>query len=387
MGFLSGVFNFLDGLGESSNSNSKWQDKSSEKLEMRVHKEASETIGDLYRLSIKGNPQIHLSGQIVAIVKLTDAASNSPIISTLESQQEEGSVVFEHVITLGELKGKYFRDWAQISTIIPSVLVGPYKGTRKLTALVVLCLEGHTVDFENGSLPAGQSQKSLAFFSHDFHLPLKTVGYLEADSERIDVQKAAIKLAVSIALADGSLDQSEGNTIKSWIKDIVDLTDDDSKEDIKSTLNTALEEGFNAQQAGNLSIDQICKSIVDLGSQADKYALLELCLDVMAADGVADPNELREITKISEMINIDYEEMTKLKDQRLITLDPKAVSGGSLEEILGIKSDWESEKIKKHIVTQYAKWNGRLNSLPSGDKRDNAQAMLELLASARKKYS
>jgi hypothetical protein len=58
-----------------------------------------------------------------------------------------------------------------------------------------------------------------------------------------------------------------------------------------------------------------------------------------------------------------------------------------MEEKLGINPNWDKEKIKKHIVSEYAKWNGRLNTLQEGTERENAQAMLDLLAEARNKCS
>ena len=76
-----------------------------------------------------------------------------------------------------------------------------------------------------------------------------------------------------------------------------------------------------------------------------------------------------------------------MKDQRLIKLDPSASSNLGLEEMLDINPEWEKEKIKKHILSLYGKWNGRINSLSEGTERENAQKMLELIAEARKKYS
>ena len=115
--------------------------------------------------------------------------------------------------------------------------------------------------------------------------------------------------------------------------------------------------------------------------------MLELCLDVMAADGEADQEELKQIAEISDLIGIDYEEVTKLKDQRLIKLDPASSSMSGLEEKLGIDPDWDKEKINKHIISLFALWNGRISTLAEGNERDNAQKMLDLIAEARKKYS
>ena len=121
--------------------------------------------------------------------------------------------------------------------------------------------------------------------------------------------------------------------------------------------------------------------------RADKFGLVELCLDVMAADGEADKEELKQISQIAKMIGVDYEEIKKMKDKRLIKLDPNATSNASPEETLGIDPEWDKQKINAHILNEYSKWNGRLNSLPEGTERENAQKMLDLLAEARKKYS
>ena len=223
--------------------------------------------------------------------------------------------------------------------------------------------------------------------SHIFELDLINSGYLELDKERLEVQKASIRMAVAIALADGTLDKSEGNQIKAWIKGIVDSTSENQKDKVKEILNNELQSSFTDAKNKNIDVTKVCNNIKDVGSKADKYDLIELCLDVMAADGEADKEELKYIEKISKLIGVDYNEITKMKDQRLIKLDPSTSSAEGLEEKLGIDPNWDKAKIKKHIINLYGKWNGRLNSLPEGIERDNAQKMLDLIAEARKKYS
>ena len=107
----------------------------------------------------------------------------------------------------------------------------------------------------------------------------------------------------------------------------------------------------------------------------------------MAADGEADKEELKQIEQISNFIGIDYKEISEMKDQRLIKLDPASSSLSGLEEKLDINPEWDKERINKHILSLYGKWNGRLNALPEGNARDNAQQMLDLIAEARRKYS
>ena len=100
--------------------------------------------------------------------------------------------------------------------------------------------------------------------------------------------------------------------------------------------------------------------------------VLELCLDVMAADDVADDKELELIEKISNKIGIDYDEFVKVREKRMIGLktmnndDKKDIS--SMETTIGIKSSWsKSEKINH--CKEFRKWNSRLGALNDKQNR------------------
>jgi hypothetical protein len=107
----------------------------------------------------------------------------------------------------------------------------------------------------------------------------------------------------------------------------------------------------------------------------------------MAADGVADESELQTIKNIAEALELDYDEMGKMRDQRLIKLDVATEQQASIETIVGIEPDWSNEQTKKHLRNEFAKWNDRLNTLGEGQERENAQRMLDMISEARKKYA
>ena len=64
----------------------------------------------------------------------------------------------------------------------------------------------------------------------------------------------------------------------------------------------------------------------------------------------------------------------------------KKSSNIDIESLLGIDPTWSKKRIEEHLGKEFAKWNGRMNSLPEGEERDNAQKMLDLIAKTRKKY-
>ena len=69
-----------------------------------------------------------------------------------------------------------------------------------------------------------------------------------------------------------------------------------------------------------------------------------------------------------------------------MSLSNQATQNSSIEEILGIEKSWDKEKIKKHLTTEFQKWNNRISTLKEGEERNNAQLMLNKIADARKKY-
>jgi len=384
------LFNILKAGAKTLMGEGSFVDNLNDKLEFKIEKlPVSESPDfDVFGIHGKGNPQVKNSSPVVFIFKIFDKETSLPVLSTFDDTSETDSRVFEHVVKLGDLNGRHFPEWARLSALIPDSLIGPNKGTRQLELKCYIWHESFKPSFKNGWLPEGSDfQGGIDVIDHEFTLFLPNSGYMEIDDERLKIQIASIKLAISIALADGSLDKKEGNEIKKWIKEIVESSSESQKEAIKANLNDSLELAFESGKTNSIDIKAICNEIKDIGSKADKYDLLELCLDVMAADGEADKNELKQISEISFLIGIDYEEVTRLKDKRLINLDPTLMSSSGLEELLDIDPNWSKEKINEHILKQFSKYNARLTTVPEGPQRENAQNMLDKIAEAREKYS
>ena len=106
----------------------------------------------------------------------------------------------------------------------------------------------------------------------------------------------------------------------------------------------------------------------------------------MAADGVADAREMKIIRTVADALDLDLEEIEKLRDSKMIALNMSISDHASIEDILGINEKWDTDLIKKHLRIEFQKWNDRLNTLPEGNERQNAQHMLDVIADARKKY-
>ncbi len=324
---------------------------------------------------------------VTSIFDTTDGELE-PIISALDDFQEKNSRVFQHAVHAGNIgEGQGFVDWVRIGAILPEILVPPTSGQRKLKALIRLIDANNPPPIHTGFSQSKDHPGTIAIYQHDFAHNFTEKGYLEAEVHRTEAAALTIMLGIHVAMSDGSLADKEGEVIKQWISRAISTYNGAEKERIKGQYNQALKTGYEKAQDGSLSISEITTKLNDVATVSQKYEAIDLCYDVMAADGVAEENELKTIRNVAKSLNLDFEEIQKMKDLRIVKLSASMTSEVSVETMLGIDQEWSDDQIQQHLKSEFRKWNGRLNTLSAGDERDNAQKMLGLIAEARKKYA
>lgn len=336
----------------------------------------------------KGLFPIRSQRNVGVVISVFDDTSGElqPVISMLEEFQEENNVVFQHSSKIGRVSpSQGFVDWVSMGAVIPDIIQTPQSGKRKIEVIVRLIdLNNPPIinqGFHQKSARGILWQKSLRF---DWEFTEK--GYEEAAEHREEATSIALKIGVAVAMADGSLHDKEGNILKNWVLRNVEPYQGEKKKELKETYNSALREGYQQAQNGELVLGKLTKRLNDIGEKRNKYEAVELSYDVMAADGVADSEELQTIKNVAKSLGLDIEEVNALRDKKLVGLDSSSADGADIEEILGIDPNWSDEKIKEHLRKEFSKWNNRLNTLPEGEKRENAQKMLDLISEARDKY-
>ena len=191
---------------------------------------------------------------------------------------------------------------------------------------------------------------------------------------------------MAVAMADGTLDDSEGIVLKNWIKSILSTHSGDKEKSLKKIYNDALRESYDLAKSGNLVLDDVCEELNELGDTAQKYQAIELAHKVMAADGKADKREMKVINKVAESLGVDSVDLEKIRDKQIVKLNTSPEDMDILT-LLGISSSLSNEEISNQLKKEFIKWNGRLNSLGEGKEKDNAQQMLDLIGKAREKYN
>lgn len=310
-----------------------------------------------------------------------------PVLSTFDEFQEPASIAYQHVVGVGEVEPNIgFPNWVRVGVVIPDLLVPPESGRRNLSIALRLVDQDDPPNIFLGRADSDHDGM-IAIFAETVEETFTIKGYKEAAEHREQARSLSIKLGMAVAMADEDLDDSEGVVIQNWIVKTLSLYEGDKKDELKEKYNAALREAYQEVQDGTLSLGALIEEMNEFADQPEKYEAIELCFDVMAADGVADEAELNTIRGIAESLELDYDEITKLRDQKLVELDAVTEQQASIESILDLDTEAPKEEILKQLREEYTKWNARLNTLEEGRERNNAQQMLDLLAEARKKYA
>ena len=336
----------------------------------------------------KGIFPLNQAARIGFVTSVFDNTSGElkPVISAIEAFQESGSVVYQQKIEVGDVTlDQGFVSWARVGIVIPAILQPPYGGQREMVAILRMVDLDNTPEITHGfhtpEHPGLLWQKSLPF-SYTF----TEKGYSEAAEHRDEARALALKIGMAVAMADGSLDDSEGSVLKEWIIRMIEPFSEEKQESLKQLYNKAMKDAFSELGSGDMSLSSITQRLNEIGDLSTKYEVIELCFDVLSADGVFDSEEIKVIRKVAEALDLDLDEIEKMRDKSIVGLNASVSTHASIEDLLGIESDWDKEQTKRHLRTEFQKWNNRLNTLSEGEERSNAQRMLDLIAEARKKY-
>ena len=177
--------------------------------------------------------------------------------------------------------------------------------------------------------------------------------------------KFILQLGINVAMSDGDLDDAEGHRLQEWMSKIVSTTSESKQGALKESLNSTMRETFEAIRAGTFSKGDAVDKLNDLANKTLKYEAIDLCYAIMAADGVADPAEIELLNKLSEALDLDPKEVDRIRDTAMLDLSKSGTIDLRSANILGIDPLWTDAEVKKHLRTEFKKWNSRISSCPS----------------------
>lgn len=395
--FITGLF----GSGDSDSQTPTLQKFETKAIETKLKIEP-EQKGEPYELDVF---EIYAKGQIpvpgnkinsIMVTHLLDETGGDlrPVLCFFEGTQEEGTRCYEDRISVGEISyGDGYLDWVKIATAFKDSLIFPRSRVRSLLFQTTIIPANDPQKFYGGA-PIPNSGTYFETVSSRINFYFQGPGYDDQKENREKVITLTIRLAMHVGSVDGSLDDDEVRVVKEWAKKILFEESDSIREEKEEAHNKVIREEYNRAKRDDLLVEKIIKKFNEIATTPEKYDALELCLDVMAGDSVADQAELKTLDEIATGFGIDSDKYHALRDRRLAEVsvigdifysDPKNLDNDHLKSLLEIKKEWDQETIRKHLNRLYRKWNSRTSSSDEKTK-EKAKDMLSYIGEGRLRF-
>ncbi|MBA7484700.1 hypothetical protein ES707_20230 [subsurface metagenome] len=329
---------------------------------------------DAFDVQICGS--IHTPGNVhsatlrISIMDITDSISEAkPVQTQVKQWQMPESSEFCYNAELGKLPHQVttISSWTSVAQLHLDWLAIPRKGKRNLMFKMSI----HSV--ENG--------EQLACAKCTFTYDNPVFGYIDLQENIQRTKTLAVALAFAVSAADNKMYDCEIELIKNWAVDNIDISGTSST--ARRKLKKALNETIAFFRDGNhLNACDICREMVEIAPLADRYDILNLCLHVAQANGSAACEEISILKKISNWLDIDEDKFRAMM-QKVLPIDIHQVK--DVETILGVTSDMNKEKARRHLNKEYSKWSARVTN-PDPEIQTQADQMLKLIAETRSQY-
>jgi hypothetical protein len=296
-----------------------------------------------------------------------------PVLCSLPELQMAGSQMFmwTHMMQM-PYANSVMNTWTEILSVPVDLLTFPARGERKLL-------------FAFSIAPLGMIQSPIATATFKYSYKNDSLGYVDGIRMRIKAEELGLKYAAAVGAVDGSLDDVEKTLVRNWMDTRIESLPENLRADTTRSLSRAL---MIAERLGTSikpdEIEMLCEDMANeypIGSfsKGDLYDIVELCMNVAAADGIAGPEELNLVNRIALLLGVDPERAKQLSEK---ILPVNMHSEKDINSILGLRSDWTLKQTKKHLREQYREWSARVTH-SDAKVRDQADEMLRLIALKR----
>ena len=198
-------------------------------------------------------------------------------------------------------------------------------------------------------------------------------------------------MAAKIAYADGNIARKELLKIQSWAQKTADSCSyDDST---KNKMKIRIRQAFKDATESKIITNEECKKFKSFAPTTENQIdLIDICLDVMTADGDVHESEEREIALIVNYLNFDLDLFEEIRKHKKLKSRPKPkpkskpkpkpkrkpksrkTSSTDIpykDSDIGIKSSWTLAKKQQYIKSQFRE-NIALSTHQNADKREEA---------------
>ncbi len=308
-----------------------------------------------------------------------------PVLCTIEELQEQQTQVFEWRADPGRIPfHNGAPNWQTLIAIPREVLVFPAQGERRVTFQFCVVAPGDVPRFQLG-FTDGTTGTTYALAQCTRSISNEDEGYEDGAENRRAAMNVTPELALHVAAVGVSVGEDETKVIKDWMTKVMATVPEEDQKEEKEYFRQTVNAAYKRVTAGDANVEEVVGRMNAIASLQEKYEALELCMDVMAADGKAEASEMKILDRIARMLQVDPKTYRSLRELRIAKLSDVGEVAGNLNTMLGLTADMSPEEVKRHLTAEYRKWNSRVSH--SDDKiRARATEMLLVIGETRAKY-
>lgn len=378
VGFIRAVIRgFREGLTGDDNEEEAAEEKH-KKLKLKIKRSALEledgTRGNFFVLHVKGDIIVPTNDYkvktIVEIFDTTDAVEK--LVYTNEeayNDRKDGTFCIEGENIIPYEATSLDTDVEQI--MIDSLIL-PRKGERKLFFKYTI------IDSLTGKNIKVLSTQKIYYYN--------IAGYQDIQENTPLIEELSIQMAFYMSSIDGNIDTKEGKVVSAFGEKILEVDYTDEQEENKKRINGYISSAYKAAKNKQLNIQELMNKVNEICTIDIKYIIFDTCLDVAAADGVADKDELELAYYMAQKLELDKNEYMKMIEKKLpINIQNEEDLAHTFEKNIGITPGMSSQEIGEILKKEFKKWNQRVAHTDS-NKREQAELMLHKISELRRKY-
>ena len=307
-----------------------------------------------------------------------------PLLCTWNAFQDEKSRVLKLQSTWPTSPNTYLPNWTHFVSIPVDSITAPYKGIRNI---MFRAIAGEpSLNTNLGEIDKDEVKKIMHFSEYYLQHTFKEPGYMDAISNREQIEELSVEIAVAFATADGDLQKEELNIIKKWIADKTATLEEKKSKERKNTLSEIIKKSYKNAKAKKISVSSILNQMNEILNKSQKYEIIELLLNIASSDNKLSKEEDALLNKIVKKLEVDEVIFANMKNKTIISVDEIDTSTATSESIFGIKEEMTNEEKCKLLRKHYSKWNAQTNS-NNPKTKNRAKEMVKLIASLREKYN
>jgi uncharacterized tellurite resistance protein B-like protein len=319
---------------------------------------------------------------VAVAIDVTDNKSGDHVLCTIPAFQWPDNLVFRSYQQGTQVSpSQGFAKWVEIGVAPVETLVAPKAGPRNLR-FTAMAVRGASEQSNVKSLDV------VAIAHTTFRTNLKGVGYKERGEKRLEAIKLSVRLGIAVAYADYNLDSTEAKVIKEWARKQLEQLPEDERESAKNSINGVIRYAGEKARIGQLRYEDVAAELRANPLPGIAMQALELCVQVMSADGKSTSNEMTIIRQIGNLLGVSHDDVRKLIDKNPPQTQSQDASGDlSDEDMVGLGKGLSNKETLVEIRKLFATYNARQTTESNHARRAHNQRMLEALARLRQKYA